>query len=292
MVSDSDNVWYQRLEAQWAIPAILGFLYTVGFLVTNTHRALYQPVHVEIFEARYFGAALLYSVFTAVPVMIGVYAMREVKKGEADANLDRLLRWVGFTFVLLAMLFLLIRPPYQEPGFQILLHSVAPGLGYCLLIALGTFAFFLHRAGARAEQDEKDEEHFRLSAEILGLFIVFLFSTFYFGGMVYPRVSPAFGGGAQWIASVELKNPIGARYTVADSVMILDNSQGFQTVLSCVADGGQHSSQVLAFPNTSIDVLHYGRVASSSAYIRAMDRFGCPEAGSQRGGEELEPAGR
>lgn len=275
---NSGKHWSQKLEAQWAIPGILGFLYTVGFLVTNSHRAAYQPVQVELFEAQYIGAALLYTMLTVLSISIAVHAHRAGERQETPAQrLRTFLARLGIGLAVLVLLLWTITPN-PEPFPEGLVHSLSP-FGYCGAVVGVVVVKLALDANRRGDSSKGDVEPARIW---MGLFMLLFGSTVLFGLIVYPRVSPVFGGGAKWIAMVDLEGPNPNGYALADSVMILDVSGGFRTLLSCVEDTDEGEElerdwTVLAIPDSNVQAIRYARMASPGAYIGHLERFGCAD---------------
>jgi hypothetical protein len=229
------------------LTAGVAFLYVLGFVISNSHLGRFDLISPLPLQIRYVSAALLYIAFFTVPFALGFILSRG---GFPELELDVspiTLPVVGWN---LAVLLMSVVPPYLifwSPGVAVVRFERISSLILAeLSLGMLFFGIRLGRDTVSVSLTERDLNIQTASRYLLGgLFLVlFCFHATLFGRDVYPRISPAYGGGALWRATVLRWDSTTEEYDKTTEVILLDRSDERLSVVMC---SGFQSDQTHTF---------------------------------------------
>lgn len=195
--------------------AAAGIVYVLGFVVANVHYARYESVRFDFVRGRYVGAGLLFAISALVPAFAGWIIGGEFRRSDTKPKKARQLTAASvfvistpmFTLVLYGLLRATATAAFSKTGMLIFTLVVE-----AVFATVGSLAVKLQRSRAPFS--------FRSVAGWRPIIVAYavLAVAGLFGRLIYPSVSPAFGGGAGSLARI---------YVVPGSV-----SQRVQAILS------------------------------------------------------------
>jgi hypothetical protein len=250
-----------------------GMLYILGFIVSNAFYGRFQVISFEILQGRYVAAALLFLIFTSIPYLGGVVLAAEISDRFREPSEKRTRREKTipvlvsvFTLILAAFVTIMVGNLISVRGdATTLLGFISYFLVTAFIGFLVTFAPI--RTGA---------SYLALLVLPLAHLMLPIVLSSYFGLRVYPTISPIYGGGGVWLATVHLRDdtglPVSVRTRLDGEVPLIQKDREEVVVLLCT----RVSSERIEYRPTSI-ALH--EVAAISL-LRQISLLSYPGRGS------------
>ncbi|HST62007.1 MAG TPA: hypothetical protein VLK84_25120, partial [Longimicrobium sp.] len=236
---------------------------------TNAHLSRYEVVTFELWQGRYLAAGILFLLITPVPLLAGYVLGTRVFRpyGVKDLNFRQRALIRAFNVFLGVFSALIALTMLQGLMWIISLDSVGKinrSLLLYFFVACGvTFLGAGFYWGKRKESEKADENVVSLDLD-LDLYAVpyFVAVSMYlattFGNSVYPTISPAYGGGGGWSATLYVDSAtLGERVMGDDSsrVVVVNSGKEFLALLQCRASPlGKHYVAV-AIPLSDVKAL-------------------------------------
>lgn len=195
------------------LPHAVAVLYVTGFIVTNGATAQVERIDLDLLQARYLSAGLLFLVLGGVPIAGGALwsspssspqASPEATSTASPTKFDLFARSRGARLGLLAAYTLL---------WYLLLFQISVAVNYTLAAAFLCVAFIggkqlrdvaeLFRR--RALGDAVISNH-HLLFNTLNSTVLIVSMLGLFASVIYGAAKPEFGGGATWLVQAELKD--------------------------------------------------------------------------------------
>jgi hypothetical protein len=267
----------------WAPIAALtaGFAYIIGFLVVNAHLERYTVLEFQPVRARYFSAALLFFVLTAVPALMQ-FGVLELNSEWVRKSRIKKRAWhqsvvaysmLGILFFLsYVMIVVFLMTVMVKGSLALSFTSVAYWL--LLLIGVAVARFIIKEVSSRLRSQHLRSYREVDSTDLFGLaFLVVLpaMQAAYFGTAIYPLVRPGFGGGGGWLVDAPLHSdsvPAHLRSLLSAPVAVVDRSDKFVRVVACGTRPGSSENFIAAeVSRDAISALYVREVIAISEFI-------------------------
>jgi hypothetical protein len=230
-------------------------VYTVGFVVSNVALGQVDPTGFNFVPIRYVGAALLFGAFTSLPVFFG-----------NRASTFKAVRQPVFAVIWL-MLIVTTAGIAAFVSSHISAANVSVHFGATVsYFAVVCFLTFVARISSEAEE-------FPLIMHMVGGAIFF---AAFFGLTIYPLISPNFGGGALWLATLETKQAFHANARITEylkePVPLVRYGSETVTVLDCSEASVAQSCGALLLPRDAISLILVHRLVTADDYRADLRR--------------------
>lgn len=251
-------------------------LYAFGFLIANYHFGQYQLVAGSILQQRYLAAAAMFLAFQAFPMSTAFVILGESARvagslaNEARASATSYVEpkdvWIARHSHGWSVFFGLAGQSVLISQFLVADAPIDALWGAMSFVGFTGAHLLLFRAGFPATvgppKDVARVPGIQWSLGVAGALYAVLFLLVPFTTMVYPIIHPSVGGGAAWIASIELapgestlqRTHSGAPFS---GVVIQDDGR-VMSVLICAESGGDFDR--IRFPSEYVREIRLDRV--------------------------------
>jgi hypothetical protein len=217
----------------------------VGFVITQVHFSKYELPEYELLRARYLAAGTTFLIFLLGPYLAAMLSLSvaardipDTKNLGVSALWDAKKRVLPRVFAIWALFIFLVPPAYARPYpygfFWAGVHFIP--MYILALVFMQPFYMWQKTTGT---QDGPAHGTVTSGVLLVSWILAFLLTVaLHFGQFTYPHISPALGGGAVWVGTVQQKEGEGSR-----SVSVLITSQNRDQVryLSCSWGGNSWS---------------------------------------------------
>ena len=246
-------------------------LYCVGYVVANVHYARYELVRLELFRARYVGAALLFASLALIPGYVGWRAggwfrFEDIREKWfqkvprfGPAVPSKLMRQV------LALRMMVLGAGVVAVLMWVILRYTAVGdvpfgwLAGWVFVVQWPFATAGSLWTKIRFSNVPARSHFTAVRAGFVFFCV-IGTAAMFGRGIYPYISPAFGGGLGEVARIYWKAgtvPNDLEAALSRPVALLDRDDLIVDVVACTDQAGSRTAS-MALPSGDVQVVVIG----------------------------------
>lgn len=217
-----------------------------------------------LLDGRYLAAGIHYAVSTFLPIFGAFHFHKSIRR----RAWPEILLWFNLATLLPIGLFLLVATGSER-------HPTVDYVGYVLLLVGMTILIAAKRNGGPVQQALRGSGVWY--AGLMPPSLLAVATATMFGMSVYPGISPAYGGGGAWLASVYLSPaaPGQLMIAVSDSVVVLNRDADTIYALSCAFVMGQPRLVAVEIPRRLADGMRTHRPMSALQYTHDLADQSC-----------------
>jgi hypothetical protein len=232
-------------SAGFLVTVSAALAYVTGFVVVNSALIEVGGAGFELLSLRFGAAAILFWLLTGLPCAIGLVFWVEFASLK-DEHGGRLAKFITAFLVTVIVGFGIWAALLQLMSQEVDVGTRRLPVYYFLVPFI--VGLVLRASWRRSWPPSLAQWHVITLFRAVVWLGVFIASLVVFGREIYPRVNPVVGGGAAWLAAVELTVQQNPNIPQKSTVAVMDRSAGMYRLITCSADGIQY----FVLPESSI----------------------------------------
>lgn len=272
--------------------AVVTGIYIMGFIITQVYIGQYELPEYELLRARYLAAGTTFLVFSIGPLLAVMLSLSEISRQKSlekeekrsyDVTVKDFIRskkaisaWGVFIFILFVAI---VNPAYiTPPPGKYLYMALYFALAYGLIMAFLRPFYMVQWMGTQSQPAIKAPTGIITSSVLM---VWWLLGGFFglgasFGYLAYPRISPAWGGGAVWVGTIRFRNE---SEDSSMPVVLTSNNQEHVRFLVCEKEGGKSTLKPTTMKWMDISVVQLDSLAILWRVQDQSSEFCAPQEG-------------